>query len=157
MTTWLPQDPPHRSHCARCGAHWRLHQADPDHTCPQAHRPEDLAAAVKALRAAEAKGDQGAIFVARGEVQRLGGDPDAEYIEEADLQRLAPLPAVAYTNVTADDWVLADQPRQVRCSWCGGALVTVGAIRTCDVCGREVEPADQAAKRQQRADQRGTP
>jgi hypothetical protein len=41
--------------------------------CPTPYRPDTLEEARRELEAAEASGDPGRIFVARGEVQRLEG------------------------------------------------------------------------------------
>lgn len=57
-----------------CGAAYRLHR---DGTCPRPYQPETLEIAVRELRAAQASNDAARVFVARGNVQRLGGDPDA--------------------------------------------------------------------------------
>lgn len=93
MTTYLPQTgvfmgrPP----CENCGAAFRLHglsgttgvelaasaNSGDRLACPTAYRPASLDDAEKALVRAILSGDQAASFVARGEVQRLGGDPDA--------------------------------------------------------------------------------
>jgi hypothetical protein len=69
-----------RPPCANCGAAYRLHHADVNDSgeqyvlrCPVAYRTDTLGAAQEDLRAAEASGDPARIFVARGNVQRLGG------------------------------------------------------------------------------------
>lgn len=66
--SWVGRPP-----CASCGAAYRLHR---NNRCPQPYRPDTLAVARRELGQALASGDAGRIFVARGEVQRLGGDPD---------------------------------------------------------------------------------
>ena len=72
-TTWTPRaDLPY--YCGACGANVRLHAQDG--RCPEGWRPETLAAAMRELAAARASGNPDRVFVARGEVQRLGGDPD---------------------------------------------------------------------------------
>lgn len=76
MTTFAPKATDRR-YCVHCHAHRRVHQADGQ--CTQAYRPVQLAEASQALAKARATGDQAAEFVARGEVQRLGGDPDLVY------------------------------------------------------------------------------
>ena len=105
MTTF-EQNPHDRltRRCIHCGTPRHSH-ATGSFECPNKYRPESLREAVQALRKAETAGDQSAIFVARGEVQRLGGDPDAEYLEEADLERLAPLPVAYSTLPGSEDWV----------------------------------------------------
>lgn len=72
MTTYEPQQAvgPGRPACANCGAAYRLHH---DGTCPEAYRPGTLQAAQDELAAAVASGDEARVFVARGEVQRIGG------------------------------------------------------------------------------------
>lgn len=72
MTTWQPGADDR--YCAACGASRRLHTVAGK--CPTAYRPPTLADAYRDLAAAEAAGDQARTFVARGDVQRLGGDPD---------------------------------------------------------------------------------
>ena len=70
--------------CGRCGAAYGLHGAfgltrevrlDLARRgrlgCPQPYRPDRLDLAEKALQQALASGDPGAVFVARGDVQRL--------------------------------------------------------------------------------------
>lgn len=121
--TWEPRPAPYSSHCAQCGAHWRMHQVD-GNTCPLPYRPERLDEAHARLRAALVANDPARIFVARGDVQHLGGDPDVI------------VPPVYPTLPGSDDYVVTTKPRQVRCSWCGGALVTIGATRQCDTCDR---------------------
>lgn len=59
-----------RPPCAECGAAFRLHR---DGACPEAYRPDSLEEAQRGLAAAEASGDPDRVFIARGEVQRLGG------------------------------------------------------------------------------------
>jgi hypothetical protein len=92
MTTYDPQPGVSvgRAHCAACGASFGLH-GDPGATlaertraaragtlaCPTPSRITKLSDAEGSLRAAVAAGDRNRVFVARGEVQRLGGDPDA--------------------------------------------------------------------------------
>lgn len=73
---------PGRPPCATCGAAYRLHRAGVNETgeqytlpCPAPYRPSTLERAEEELAAAEASGDQARIFVARGELQRLGGRP----------------------------------------------------------------------------------
>lgn len=61
-----------RPPCSNCGAAYRLHA---DQRCPVAYRPSTLEVAQRELSDAEASGDAARIFVARGEVQRLGGRP----------------------------------------------------------------------------------
>lgn len=77
MTTYTAQTGPSvgRPPCAACGAAYRLHRGT---LCPTAYRPDDLVTAYRELKAAYYSGDQTRIFVARGNVQHLGGDPDAE-------------------------------------------------------------------------------
>lgn len=68
-----------RPPCMECGAAYRLHHETADRgvrRCPQAYRPDTLEAAQRALSAARDSGDAAALFIARGEVQRLGGNPD---------------------------------------------------------------------------------
>jgi hypothetical protein len=65
-----------RLRCVHCGTQQRHHGADL--RCPVMYRPETLEAAREALAAAVSTNDAAAEFVARGEVQRLGGDPDAD-------------------------------------------------------------------------------
>lgn len=55
-------------YCARCGARKALHL---DGSCPVAYRPDTLSAALDSLARAQGAKDQAALFVARGEVQRL--------------------------------------------------------------------------------------
>lgn len=85
-----------RPPCAACGAAYRLHhQHSPEclartasgrggcwcasklgyPRCPEAYRPDTLLAAQAQYDRAIATGDQAAIFVARGELQRLGATP----------------------------------------------------------------------------------
>lgn len=64
-----------RLRCIHCGTQQRHHHADG--TCPQMYRPDTLDGAIKELDLAMAHGDDTAVFVARGNVQRLGGNPDA--------------------------------------------------------------------------------
>jgi hypothetical protein len=61
-----------RNRCATCGTLRHAHAQDG--ACPRMYRPDTLEAATAALRAAQ--GDPVAEFVARGDVQRLGGKPD---------------------------------------------------------------------------------
>ncbi len=74
-----------RPHCATCGAAYRLHlQRGTERWCPQAWRPDTLEAAQAALERATAAGDEAAVFVARGNLQRLQGrrpasDPRAHW------------------------------------------------------------------------------
>lgn len=77
--------------CIHCGTPLHSH-AEGTRECPQKYRPGTLEEAQRTLRLALERNDQAAVFVARGEVQRLGGDPD----------QVRP---VAYTSVTEDDWV----------------------------------------------------
>lgn len=72
MSTFTPQSI-QRNRCAECGILRHAHAEDG--ACPRLYRPDTLAAAFAALDAAA--GDPAKTFVARGEVQRLGGDPDA--------------------------------------------------------------------------------
>lgn len=94
MSTYTPQATvgPGRPPCARCGAAYRLHQAGVNETgeqytltCPVAYRPGTLHAAQEELLAAVRSGDEARVFVARGEVQRLGGHPD---LSESELRAL---------------------------------------------------------------------
>ena len=62
--------PVDRRRCV-CGIQRRLHHEDG--RCPDLYRPPTLESAQRALERAEASGDEARIFVARGEVQRLGG------------------------------------------------------------------------------------
>lgn len=64
-----------RTHCANCGAARTTHDYATG-ACPVAYRPTTLATAQTDLQRARAAGDPAREFVARGEVQRLGGDPD---------------------------------------------------------------------------------
>lgn len=59
-----------RPPCDNCHAAYRLHR---DGTCPEPWRPDTLAEARHSLSRAMQLGDEAAIFVARGEVQRLEG------------------------------------------------------------------------------------
>lgn len=65
------------THCAGCGAARVTHDYT-THACPEEYRPSTLERAEAELAAARASGDTSRVFTARGEVQRLGGDPDAE-------------------------------------------------------------------------------
>ena len=56
--------------CVHCHAARRLHIAG---ACPTAYRPGHLETATAALRVALERRDQAAIWVARGDVQRLAG------------------------------------------------------------------------------------
>lgn len=69
--TW--QAGPDGRYCARCQAHRNLHSLV-GRLCPVEYRPDTLADARRALE--DARGDPAAEFVARGDVQRLGGNPD---------------------------------------------------------------------------------
>lgn len=80
MSTYMP-NPDHvgagRPPCT-CGAAWRLHLPTVSATgqwlaCPEPYRPDTLEVARRELAAAEARGDEGGIFVARGNLQRLEG------------------------------------------------------------------------------------
>lgn len=62
-----------RDRCLHCGTLKRLHVYDL--RCPTAYRPTTLAEAQRELERAQASGDAGRVFVARGDVQRLGGKP----------------------------------------------------------------------------------
>lgn len=84
--------------CIHCGTPRHSH-AEGTLECPQRYRPGTLEEAERELRQALDRNDQHRIFVARGEVQRLGGDPD----------KVVP---VAYTAATADDWVATDRPER---------------------------------------------
>lgn len=57
--------------CRRCHAAYRLHSTK-WLVCPERYRPSTLAEAKAELARAEASGDAAQVFVARGEVQRLG-------------------------------------------------------------------------------------
>jgi len=77
MTAYAPQRglfvgrPP----CFHCGAAYRLHHKADDGTlaCPTRWRPSSLRVAVDALEAARERGDQAALFAARGDIQHLLG------------------------------------------------------------------------------------
>lgn len=62
-----------RTRCANCGTLQKLHVYDDK--CPTSYRPGTLVEAQRELDRAVASGDQGRIFVARGDVQRLTGRP----------------------------------------------------------------------------------
>ena len=66
-----------RAPCANCGAAYRLHRSSGDWpgACPERYRPADLLTAQRELETAIASGDEARVFVARGDVQRLGGRP----------------------------------------------------------------------------------
>lgn len=66
-----------RPPCGLCGAAYRLHRSSGGWpgACPEAWRPESLERAQRELAAAQASGDTAAEFIARGDVQRLGGRP----------------------------------------------------------------------------------
>ena len=74
MTTYTPLAgvfvgrPP----CALCAAAYRLHT---DGACPEKYRTESLAEAQREHDAAILAGDPVREFIARGEIQRLGGKP----------------------------------------------------------------------------------
>jgi hypothetical protein len=55
-----------------CGAAYRLHDGQ---RCPSQYRPDTLKAALEDLEDAMSGRDEARIFVARGNVQRLGGRP----------------------------------------------------------------------------------
>lgn len=85
-TTFMPQQH-NAGRCQHCGTLRRDHRGaatpglaysepDPSLICPAHYRPGDLTAAYRDLQRAVDAGDPSRIFVARGEVQRLGGDPD---------------------------------------------------------------------------------
>lgn len=69
-----------RPPCANCGAAYRLHANSGrgwPGACPEAYRPTTPEEAQRGLNRAEQSGDAEAIFIARGEVQRLHRDePD---------------------------------------------------------------------------------
>jgi hypothetical protein len=73
MTTFTAQGHA-RTRCAECGTLRHAHD-DATMACPSMYRPGTLEAARRDLEQATARGDEAAIFVARGEVQRLGGRP----------------------------------------------------------------------------------
>jgi hypothetical protein len=73
MTTFTPQQYT-RNRCANCGT---LKHAHLDGACPAMYRPDSLENAQRALALAVKDGDPEAVFVARGNVQRLGGRTDA--------------------------------------------------------------------------------
>ena len=66
-----------RPPCAHCGAAYRLHRSAGGWpgACPERYRPADLSTAQRELASAVESGDEARVFVARGEVQRLGGRP----------------------------------------------------------------------------------
>lgn len=70
-TTWQPRSDMPR-YCANCYALQALHSMATG-ACPERYRPDTLAEAMRELAAAQAAGQQGRIFAARGEVQRLAG------------------------------------------------------------------------------------
>jgi hypothetical protein len=69
--------PLQRTHCALCGAARTTHDYATG-ACPVAYRPTTLAEARAELARAQAAGDSAREFIARGDVQRLGGNPDKE-------------------------------------------------------------------------------
>lgn len=81
MSTYQPQPgvfagrPP----CVNCGAAYRLHHdsnlLDGARYCPEAYRPDTLERAQRELADAVTSGDPAREFVARGNLQRLGGLP----------------------------------------------------------------------------------
>lgn len=60
-----------RNRCVNCGTLQKLHVHGGK--CPTSYRPQTLEEAQRELQRAEASGDAGRVFVARGDVQRLGG------------------------------------------------------------------------------------
>lgn len=74
MNAFIPQ-PYRRTHCAVCGTPRTAHDHQ-SRACPEIYRPGTLEAAQRELAAARVSGDESRVFVARGEVQRLGGDAD---------------------------------------------------------------------------------
>jgi hypothetical protein len=74
MSTTFASQPYARNRCTNCGT---LRHAHRDGTCPALYRPDTLEAARRALVLASQDNDPEAVFVARGNIQRLGGDPDA--------------------------------------------------------------------------------
>lgn len=76
MTTYDPAPGVHvgRPPCTACGAAYRLHRVGGSTlVCPTPYRPSTLETAQRELADAERSGDPTRVFVARGEVQRLGG------------------------------------------------------------------------------------
>lgn len=104
MSIFLPGFDPF--HCATCGADKRAHHPE-SMACPVRARPDSLTVAQTALEKAEAGGDQAAIFVARGEVQRLTGR-EAKPTWSGDA-----------------------------CHECGGLTTRTGTCYTCTSCGAQ--------------------
>jgi hypothetical protein len=73
MTTFTAQGHA-RTRCAECGTLRHAHD-DATLACPSMYRPDNLDDARTELVDAIESGDQTRVFVARGNLQRLGGRP----------------------------------------------------------------------------------
>lgn len=71
MSTYTPAPWDLSGRRCTCGVQRTHHH--PDGRCPEQYRPATLEEAQRTLARAEERGDLAAIFVARGEVQRLSG------------------------------------------------------------------------------------
>lgn len=133
MTVFVPQ-PYQRSHCAECGMPKHAHKVDDALTCPTPWRPDGLPDAYARLRKAQLANDQAGVFVARGDVQHLGGNADCSDPTTHDQGGHECYPGQA-ANLAGRGYTL----RPVRCPYDGGALISTDGRRSCERCGREVD------------------